>query len=764
MKKILTVLLVLALLLSGCGKTPPEPTAEPTAETTVVTTPAFREDAFRFTQENFPVLDGSTSMVPLGQGIASVLLGKDREAVQMDFHRTTASFRYLREGQSQVILAAEPSSTVFADMQEANFAWEMETIAKEALVFVVNADNPVNSLTREQVQGIYSGAITNWKEVGGRDMPIEAFQRNSTSGSQVMMEKLVMDGKPMMEAPTTNIPTEMGELILAVKGYDNTANAIGYTVYYYAADMQMAQGLKILKIDDILPGEDSIQSGAYPYVNGYYCCIAGDSPENSSQRMLYNWLVSEAGQNLLRLEGYIPVYPQGEAAEDGLNVLADYTNYAPMNGSKAVYTLRTSTMDALQPGKDYGLLHSYRGPQAQGVGEDSWMTAGMYGFCNAKGEKLTNPVYNGLWKEHVNRDYSAPYVWEMRCGTTVGFAAPDGSFVSRTDYSWVNACEDSIVCYRTDGSVDVYDWDYRLVSENPSFLDFDNNPAAIYDYQDGIFFGQTEQGCFQFDRWGQIYSGPWDWTYPMGHHYREAADGRGYELQNIRGEALTVRGERIFTGVSVLAENRILVTMQSGEQLLTDETGNVLKTGIEFPGWGENGFYLSTPEGKWFYDSQGRELYGRSLPGEWEALSGMGLVYRVDNDTMTVWDPNTDWTVEIPHGYAPDVLGRGEAALIWVPGETYWLLNRERELVPVPWTTRLVQDTVTGEPYLLMEDADGFAGECRILDMDGKTERFRCKGELFQIADGLVSVSDDWAFTILDMQGNVVFCQPFYGF
>ena len=68
--------------------------------------------------------------------------------------------------------------------------------------------------------------------------------------SQVMMEKLVMQGKPMMEVPTTMVPGAMAALIEAVKNYDNSANAIGYTVYYYAADMQMASGLKILSVDE----------------------------------------------------------------------------------------------------------------------------------------------------------------------------------------------------------------------------------------------------------------------------------------------------------------------------------------------------------------------------------------------------------------------------------------------------------------------------------------------------------------------------------
>lgn len=84
------------------------------------------------------------------------------------------------------------------------------------------------------------GKITNWKEVGGDDLEIAPFQRNAESGSQVLMEKLVMDGQAMMEPPEGYMLSEMGTLMEAVRSYDNSASAIGYSVFYYASDMEMA--------------------------------------------------------------------------------------------------------------------------------------------------------------------------------------------------------------------------------------------------------------------------------------------------------------------------------------------------------------------------------------------------------------------------------------------------------------------------------------------------------------------------------------------
>ena len=153
---------------------------------------------FRFTRENFPRLDGSTSLVPLGEAVASVLLGEPREEVQdlLDWHKTTASFLQLRDGGSDLLLVSEPDPAVFDELTSSGLDCRMEPICTEALVFITNRANPVDSLTPEELRAVYSGKITNWKELGGEDAPIVAFQRNKSSGSQVLMQKLVMGDTP----------------------------------------------------------------------------------------------------------------------------------------------------------------------------------------------------------------------------------------------------------------------------------------------------------------------------------------------------------------------------------------------------------------------------------------------------------------------------------------------------------------------------------------------------------------------------------------
>ena len=315
MKKLIPLLLCLMLILTACGPAIADPTEtadpQPTpTETTAATEPVSEEpELFTFTRDNFPRMDGSTSLVPLGEAIASVLLGEPREAVSdlISFNRTTQSYRNLMWGDCDILIAAEPSESVVQEMKDNGFQYEMTPIATDALIFVVNANNPVNNLTTEQLQKIYSGEITNWKDVGGNDEAILAFQRNADAGSQTLMKKLVMGDIPFAEAPKDVIIGDMGLLMESVKNYDNSANAIGYSVYYYANDMRMAEGLKIISIDGVEPTAETIAAGQYPHLNPYYSVIPANAQPGSPNRVLYEWLLSEQGQYLLSLEGYVPV-------------------------------------------------------------------------------------------------------------------------------------------------------------------------------------------------------------------------------------------------------------------------------------------------------------------------------------------------------------------------------------------------------------------------------------------------------------------------
>lgn len=301
----MAVMLILLLLMTACGgQTPPVASESPAISTAPVV-----EFDYKFTRENFPRLDGSTSMVPMAKTVTAVLLGEETNEVEdlISFNRTSQSFLNLMFGECDMLMVAEPAESVLELLEKHEFEYEMTQISTDALIFVVSEDNPIESLTTEQIQKIYTGEITNWSEVGGNDVEIIPFQRNAEAGSQAAMLRLVMSELEMMEPPEVHVIDSMMGLMEAVKNFDGSEGAIGYSVYYYANDMKMADGLKIISVDGIEPGTDTIRSGEYPFLAPSYTVIAKDSPEGSPARKLSEWLLSEEGQYLVSALGYVSV-------------------------------------------------------------------------------------------------------------------------------------------------------------------------------------------------------------------------------------------------------------------------------------------------------------------------------------------------------------------------------------------------------------------------------------------------------------------------
>ena len=262
----------------------------------------------QFAPEDYPRVDGSTSMLPLSRALMMAATGISAQEAELrvSHSKTTLSFYALVSGEADLLLVARPAEEAFAYADEMGVVMEMRPIGVDALVFLTGEENPVDSLTQQQAVGIYTGEITNWKEVGGADAEIIAYQRNKTAGSQVMMENVVMDGEPMMDAPMEYRPSEMGALVDEVASYRNSASAIGYSVYYYVTEMYLREGVKLLAIDGVAPSNETIASGEYPYTQYNYAVIRKDEKENSPARQLFDFLTTPEGKALMAAQGYVP--------------------------------------------------------------------------------------------------------------------------------------------------------------------------------------------------------------------------------------------------------------------------------------------------------------------------------------------------------------------------------------------------------------------------------------------------------------------------
>ena len=267
-------------------------------------------ESFVFTEENYPKMGGSLANLPLGEAITATVLDIDREKASsmIKFEgSTTDNYVALVDGTFDILLAYEMSEEAIAYCKEKGVELEMTAIGADALVFIASLENEVASLSQEQIEKIYIGEIENWSEVGGDDHPIIPYQRNKDSGSQTLFDKLIPLGDKLMDAPAETRIGSMIGLLEAVADYDNSADALGYTVYYYLSNMEgeKLNRSKILAVDGIDPSNESIASGEYPYVNDFYVVIRADAAQDSPERVLYNWIISEQGKELARKENYV---------------------------------------------------------------------------------------------------------------------------------------------------------------------------------------------------------------------------------------------------------------------------------------------------------------------------------------------------------------------------------------------------------------------------------------------------------------------------
>lgn len=257
-------------------------------------------------EEPLPKLDGATALYPIYASFAQALYPQkeyDLYTSEVSCNTTPQAYERLLKKEVDIIFVAAPSEKQKETFANAEEELEVTPIGKEGFVFFVNSDNPVEGLSIQQIQDIYQGKITNWKEVGGKDEEIRAFQRPEGSGSQSALLRL-MKGLPLMESLKENTPTGMGAIISETANYRNSKNALGFSFRFYANEMVGNNQIKLLMIDGVPPTPERIRDESYPITNSFYA-ITLKSNKNPKVKQLLEWMVSDQGKELVEKTGYI---------------------------------------------------------------------------------------------------------------------------------------------------------------------------------------------------------------------------------------------------------------------------------------------------------------------------------------------------------------------------------------------------------------------------------------------------------------------------
>jgi phosphate transport system substrate-binding protein len=252
--------------------------------------------------ENITV-KGSDTMVILGQKWAEVYMKQNKGVtVQVTGGGSGTGIAALINGTTNICQASRPmKDKEKADLKKKRGVNTVEIpVALDGLALFVNAKNPINELTISQLKDIYTGDVTNWKELGGLNQKIILYGRENNSGTYAYFKEHVLENEDF--APRTQTLPGTAAIINAVS---KDPKGIGYGGIAYG------KGVKHIKIkkDAKSPGYDpslaNVENGSYPISRYLYWYTAGNPQGNVKK--LADWVVSPAGQSVVKDVGYYPL-------------------------------------------------------------------------------------------------------------------------------------------------------------------------------------------------------------------------------------------------------------------------------------------------------------------------------------------------------------------------------------------------------------------------------------------------------------------------
>jgi phosphate transport system substrate-binding protein len=284
-KKIITLMLVSTLGLISCGNDKKD-----VAETKQV-------------QKVIIILKGSDTVLPLGQKEAEDFMKKDSTAtLSVVGGGSGVGITALTDGTTDIAMASRDLKTEEKlKFTESKKDIKQVTIAFDALSVIVNPDNKINQLTREQLEKIYTGEITNWKEVGGVNEKIVAYSRETSSGTYEFFKENVMSKKNYASSVLSMPAT--GAIVQSVT---QTKGAIGYIGLAYqtkevkALSVSYDQGKTF-----IAPSVAAAMDKSYPISRPLYYMY--DQTIASKVKPFVDFALSDEGQKIVAEIGYVPL-------------------------------------------------------------------------------------------------------------------------------------------------------------------------------------------------------------------------------------------------------------------------------------------------------------------------------------------------------------------------------------------------------------------------------------------------------------------------
>ncbi len=252
--------------------------------------------------ESTITIKGSDTLVRLGQRWAEAYMKHNPGSViQVSGGGSGTGIAALINGTTDICEASRDMKEKEHRLAERNGVEPFRvSVALDGIAVFLHESNPLNDLSIAQLKGIYTGAITNWEEVGGKDEMIILYSRENNSGTYVFFKEHVLDQEDYADR-TQTLPGTAA----VVNAVSKDKAGIGYGGLAWAAGVKFCG----VKADDttaaVLPTAETVSDGSYPISRELYWFFNG-KPEGEMKKLL-NWCLSEEGQKLAEEVGYVPL-------------------------------------------------------------------------------------------------------------------------------------------------------------------------------------------------------------------------------------------------------------------------------------------------------------------------------------------------------------------------------------------------------------------------------------------------------------------------
>ena len=293
MKKVISIALIamLVVAMAGCSQSQPAATTAAPAETATQTTAAPQTEA-PAALSGTVATDGSTSMEKVIGALGEAFM-EANSGVNFTYNPTGSGsgITAVQEGTCDIGL----SSRALKD-EEKSAGLKETVLAYDGIAIIVHPDNPVSDLSVEQIAKLYTGEITNWKDVGGNDAEVVLIGREAASGTRDGFESITGTKDKCQYRQEL---TSTGDVITAVS---QNPDAIGY-----ASLASIKDSVKALNVDGVTPSEATVKDGSYKVQRPFVLVTMEGKELSPAAQAFFDYAVSSDAASIIAKAGAVAV-------------------------------------------------------------------------------------------------------------------------------------------------------------------------------------------------------------------------------------------------------------------------------------------------------------------------------------------------------------------------------------------------------------------------------------------------------------------------